>query len=110
MHPIARKLIIFVATLWAAVTVNFFIPRLMPGTPADAALAKLAGTGPGSPAEEEAIADTVGVRARRPWTCVLVSSTAVRAFVVDTLVGVWATWRRGRVTDAVATVGSTFTS
>ena len=28
-------------TLWAAVTLNFLLPRLMPGTPADAAIAKL---------------------------------------------------------------------
>ena len=146
MHPIVRKLIIFVATLWAAVTVNFFIPRLMPGTPADAALAKLAGNGPVSPAEKQAIEDTLGVpkgsvlsqyghylsdavhgrfgisytyfpepvtsliRTALPWTLVLVGSATVLAFVVGTLAGVLAAWRRGRVTDAVATVGSTFTS
>jgi peptide/nickel transport system permease protein len=61
MHPLLRKLIMFVVTLWAAVTVNFFIPRLMPGTPADAALAKLAGTGPVDPAQKQAIEDTLGV-------------------------------------------------
>jgi peptide/nickel transport system permease protein len=146
MHPIVRKLIIFVATLWAAVTVNFFIPRLMPGTPADAALAKLAGNGPVSPAQKQAIEDTLGVpkgslvsqyghylddavhgrfgisytyfpepvtsliRTALPWTLVLVGSATVLAFVVGTLAGVLAAWRRGRVTDAVATVGSTFTS
>jgi peptide/nickel transport system permease protein len=146
MHPIVRKLILFVATLWAAVTVNFFIPRLMPGTPADAALAKLAGNGPVSPAQEQAIEDTLGVpkgslisqyghylndavhgrfgisytyfpepvtsliRTALPWTLVLVGSATVLAFVVGTLAGVLAAWRRGRVTDAVATVGSTFTS
>jgi peptide/nickel transport system permease protein len=146
MHPIVRKLIIFVATLWAAVTVNFFIPRLMPGTPADAALAKLAGNGPVSPAEKQAIEDTLGVpkgsiisqyghylsdavhgrfgtsytyfpepvasliRTALPWTLVLVGSATVLAFVIGTLAGVLAAWRRGRVTDAVATVGSTFTS
>ena len=136
----------FVATLWAAVTVNFFIPRLMPGTPADAALAKLAGTGPVSPAQKQAIEDTLGVphtglvsqywhylddaahgrfgisytyfpepvtsliRTALPWTLVLVGSATVLAFVVGTLAGVLAAWRRGRVIDAVSTVGSTFTS
>jgi peptide/nickel transport system permease protein len=146
MHPAARKLIMFVATLWAAVTVNFFIPRLMPGTPADAALAKLAGTGPVSPAQKQAIEDTLGVphtglasqywhylddaahgrfgisytyfpepvtsliRTALPWTLVLVGSATVLAFVVGTLAGVLAAWRRGRVIDAVSTVGSTFTS
>jgi peptide/nickel transport system permease protein len=56
-----RRLIIFVATLWAAITVNFFIPRLMPGTPADAALAKLSGNGAINPAQRKAIEDTLGV-------------------------------------------------
>jgi len=31
-----------VITLWAAITLNFALPRLMPGSPVDAALAKLA--------------------------------------------------------------------
>jgi peptide/nickel transport system permease protein len=61
VNPIVRKLILFVATLWAAVTVNFFIPRLMPGTPGDAALAKLAGNGPINPAQRQAIEATLGV-------------------------------------------------
>ncbi|HEX5118634.1 MAG TPA: ABC transporter permease [Pseudonocardiaceae bacterium] len=141
-----RKLITFVATLWAALTVNFFIPRLMPGTPADAAIAKLAGVGPVSPAARQAIQDTLGVptgslaaqywhylddvvhlrfglsytyfpqsvgsliAGALPWTLVLVGSATVLAFVVGTLAGVAAAWRRGRVTDTLATVGSTFTS
>jgi peptide/nickel transport system permease protein len=146
MHPLVRKLILFVVTLWAAVTVNFFLPRLMPGTPADAALAKLAGNGPVSPAAKQAIEDTLGVprgnlwaqywhylddaahgrfgvsytyfpesvvsliRGALPWTLVLVGSATILAFVVGTLLGVLAAWRRGRVLDAAATVGSTFTS
>ena len=61
MNPIIRKLVLFAATLWAAVTVNFFIPRLMPGTPGDAALAKLAGNGPINPAQRQAIEATLGV-------------------------------------------------
>jgi peptide/nickel transport system permease protein len=36
-----RKLGLFLLTLWAAVTLNFILPRLMPGSPTDAALAKL---------------------------------------------------------------------
>jgi peptide/nickel transport system permease protein len=146
VNPIIRKLILFVATLWAAVTVNFFIPRLMPGTPGDAALAKLAGNGPISPAQRQAIEATLGVphgslvsqywsyldnsahgrfgisytyfpqsvssliRTALPWTLVLVGTVTVIAFVVGTLLGVLAAWRRGRATDTVATVGGTFTS
>jgi peptide/nickel transport system permease protein len=146
VNPIVRKLILFVATLWAAVTVNFFIPRLMPGTPGDAALAKLAGNGPINPAQRQAIEATLGVphgslvsqywsyldnsahgrfgisytyfpqsvssliRTALPWTLVLVGTVTVIAFVVGTLLGVLAAWRRGRATDTVATVGGTFTS
>jgi peptide/nickel transport system permease protein len=146
VNPIVRKLILFVATLWAAVTVNFFIPRLMPGTPGDAALAKLAGNGPINPAQRQAIEATLGVPHGSlvsqywtylgnsahgrfgisytyfpqtvssliihalPWTLVLVGTVTVIAFVVGTLLGVLAAWRRGRAVDTVATVGGTFTS
>jgi peptide/nickel transport system permease protein len=38
-----RRLGFFVATLWAAVTLNFLIPRLQPGDPAEAMASRLAG-------------------------------------------------------------------
>jgi peptide/nickel transport system permease protein len=38
-----RRLGFFVVTLWAAVTLNFFLPRLMPGNPALAMMAKFHG-------------------------------------------------------------------
>jgi len=49
------KIGLFVLTLWAAITVNFFLPRLMPGSPADAAIAKLSMQGPVTPAMRNAI-------------------------------------------------------
>jgi peptide/nickel transport system permease protein len=36
MHFVARRLGFFVLTLWAALTLNFFIPRFMPGSPVQA--------------------------------------------------------------------------
>ena len=36
MRYLLRRLGFFVLTLWAALTLNFFIPRLMPGSPVDA--------------------------------------------------------------------------
>lgn len=45
MH-IARKLGFYLVALWAAVTLNFFIPRALPGSPVDAVLSKLALRGP----------------------------------------------------------------
>jgi peptide/nickel transport system permease protein len=38
-----RRLGFFVLTLWAALTINFLIPRLMPGSPATAILARFHG-------------------------------------------------------------------
>ena len=56
-----RKLGLFVLTLWAAITLNFALPRLMPGSPADAALAKLSQNGPVSDATKAAIEAQLGV-------------------------------------------------
>ena len=43
MRFILRRLGFFVVTLWAAITLNFFIPRLMPGSPAVAMMARYHG-------------------------------------------------------------------
>ena len=43
MRFVVRRLGFFVVTLWAAVTVNFLIPRLMPGNPAVAMMARYRG-------------------------------------------------------------------
>jgi len=42
---VLRKVVLFVLTLWGAVTLNFVLPRLMPGSPVDAALEKIAASG-----------------------------------------------------------------
>jgi peptide/nickel transport system permease protein len=43
MRFLLHRLGFFVLTLWAAITVNFFIPRLMPGDPASALMARFHG-------------------------------------------------------------------
>ena len=43
MRYILRRLGFFIVTLWAALTVNFFLPRLMPGNPALAMMARFHG-------------------------------------------------------------------
>ena len=43
MRFVLRRLGFFVVTLWAAITLNFFIPRLMPGNPAEAMMARYHG-------------------------------------------------------------------
>lgn len=56
-----NKVGLLALTLWAAITLNFLLPRLMPGSPADAALAKLAQNGPVSPATKAAVEAQLGV-------------------------------------------------
>jgi peptide/nickel transport system permease protein len=43
MRYLLRRLGFFVATLWVAMTINFFLPRLMPGNPAEAMMARFHG-------------------------------------------------------------------
>lgn len=144
MRYALRKSGLFAVTLWAAVTLNFLLPRLMPGSPVDAALGKLASAGvPITNAERRAIeiqlgmphsslllqygeylrnivllrfgtsysfpsqtvAQTIGQAL--PWTLVLVGTTTIFAFVIGTLLGVYAGWRRGRATDSSITIGAT---
>ena len=46
MRYITRRLGLFLVTLWAALTVNFIIPRVMPGNEATAVLATYHGVNP----------------------------------------------------------------
>jgi peptide/nickel transport system permease protein len=46
MRYLARRGGLFLVTLWAALTVNFIIPRVMPGNEADAVLATFKGINP----------------------------------------------------------------
>jgi peptide/nickel transport system permease protein len=54
-----RRLGFFALTLWAALTLNFFLPRLMPGNPALAMMAKF--RGPVSPQAYKALAVAFGL-------------------------------------------------
>jgi peptide/nickel transport system permease protein len=144
MPYIVRKIGLFVLTLWAAVTLNFVLPRLMPGSPLDAALGKLAASGQAvTDAQKKAIEAQLGsphgsvfsqyfqylgnilhfqfgrsftdptrtvagsIAKALPWTLALVGVTTVFAFIIGTLLGVYAGWRRGRKADTAVTVGAT---
>lgn len=43
MRFVVRRAVFYVITAWAAVTINFVIPRLMPGDPVKAVMAKMQG-------------------------------------------------------------------
>jgi peptide/nickel transport system permease protein len=145
MRYLLRKVVLFIITLWAAITLNFILPRLMPGSPVDAALGKLASAGvPITNAERNAIEIQLGVPHASlitqygeylrniatlrfgtsysfpsqtvaqtignalPWTLVLIGVTTIVAFIIGTLLGVYAGWHRGKAADSSITIGATF--
>jgi len=57
-----RRVGFFVLTLWAALTLNFFLPRLMPGNPAEAMMGKF--RGPVSPQALKALEVAFGVETK----------------------------------------------
>ena len=61
-----RKLGFYLVALWAAVTLNFFIPRLLPGSPVDAVLAKLALRGPVDAGTRRSIEVMLGADSEKP--------------------------------------------
>ncbi|PJJ72879.1 peptide/nickel transport system permease protein [Diaminobutyricimonas aerilata] len=140
-----RRFAFFLGTLWAAITLNFLIPRLQPGDPAEAILRRLGGQDTAiDPAQVEAVRLMLGISGENilvqygqyigavfrgefgvsytyfpytvsevigqalPWTVVLVGVTTIISFIVGTLLGTWAAYRRGTRVDSVFTLGSTF--
>jgi len=66
LRYILRKLGFYLAALWAAVTVNFIIPRLMPGDPVDLLIAKLGQHGPVTPETRQSIEALLGTDSNQP--------------------------------------------
>ena len=61
MRYFLRRAGFFLATLWAAVTLNFLIPRLQPGDPAEAIVSRLpAESRPVDPAQVQAVRKMLG--------------------------------------------------
>lgn len=141
-----RRMGFFLLTLWAAVTLNFIIPRLQPGDPAEAIVRRLSSNNRQvDPNQLKAVRLMLGVDTDQslleqyvaylqslargdlgvsnsyfpytvahmigetlPWTLVLIGVTQVLGFVLGTLLGAWAAWRRNSGVDSVITLGSTF--
>jgi len=141
----ARRIGFYVVALWAALTINFLIPHLMPGNPvqllisrfhgqlAEAAVRGLEKTF-GLHTNQSLVAQYWGyleqlahgnlglsityfpasvsseLRASLPWTIGMVGTATVVSFLLGTLAGIFAGWRRGsRTVDAIVPV-STFLS
>ena len=137
MPYLLRRLGFFLLTLWAALTLNFIIPRFMPGSPlqalrdrthnklSPAALEQML-TSYGFKPDENVVVQyldylknmvtgqwgisigaTLGepvtriVRQALPWTLGLVGVTTVLAFLLGSLIGTVAGWRRGGRLDSL---------
>ena len=68
MKYFARKFGFFLATLWAVVTLNFLIPRLQPGDPAETMVKRLAGKDAAlDPAQVQAMRAMLGTPDGSMW-------------------------------------------
>ena len=129
MRFIVRRLGFYAVAAWVAVTVNFFIPRAMPGNAVDTMMAKYPNL---LPAAQKALEVEFGVGHQGsllhqywvylgdlfhgnlglsvnlypatvtsilaqtiPWTLALVGTATLISFVLGTLLGILAAWRRG---------------
>jgi peptide/nickel transport system permease protein len=137
MRYVARRLGFFALTLWAALTLNFFLPRFMPGNPLQALRARTHGkvspealqqmlTSYGFKPHQNVVSQyfaylgnmftghwgvsigaTLGQPVRQiiaqslPWTLGLVGVATVLAFLLGSLIGVLAGWKRGGALDSV---------
>src|SRR5215475_6370541 len=61
MVYLARRFGFYIVTAWAAITINFFIPRLMPGSPIELLLSRLSQAGPVTPTMRNALAIAFGL-------------------------------------------------
>jgi peptide/nickel transport system permease protein len=136
MRLLIRRLEFFVITLWAALTINFFLPRLMPGDPVEAMMAHFKGRI--NPQIRHALSEAFGINNQAPlpvqyrtyirdtatgqfgtsftffpdpvihvvlvalpWTLGLVGMATIISFVLGTLIGMLAAWRRGGALDSL---------
>jgi peptide/nickel transport system permease protein len=142
MRTILRRLGFYVLAALAALTLNFFLLRMLPGDPLGAQLAK--STGQITPAELQGLEKLYGVGTHRsllsqytaylgqllhgnlgtstaksvpvttlistdlPWTLGLIGCATAVAFVVGTLIGVLAGWRRSGLLDALLPASTFF--
>ncbi|MHB2029148.1 MAG: ABC transporter permease family protein, partial [Acidimicrobiales bacterium] len=136
MRFVVRRFGFLLVALWAALTLNFFIPRLMPGNPAESMMARFHGHV--NPSALHALEVAFGVNTHQslisayfeyvvntlqgnlgisisyfpipvstmimralPWSLGLVGISTVLGFIVGTVLGAVAAWRRGGALDSV---------
>ncbi len=145
MRFLLRRALFYLVTAWAAITINFLLPRMLPGDPVQAMIARFQGrlstdaiaslyilfgldtessmfsqyiTYWGNLFEgdlglsftyfptpvSEVIAQSI------PWTLALMGVTTIISFVLGTMIGVYAGWKRGSWIDALLPITTFFSA
>src|SRR5262245_58204627 len=66
MKRFFRRVAFYLVAIWASITLDFLIPRLAPGDPAEALLVRLERSGPVSPSALKAFRAAFGVDTQDP--------------------------------------------
>ncbi len=139
MRFLYRRIAFYLIALWASLTLNFFLPRLMPGSPIDYFAAQHHDELANNPHLLDSLRTVLGgstepillqylhylgnvahfdfgvsfsqypipvstiLAATIPWTLFLAGVSTVAAFLLGTVLGVAAAWRRGGVLDTILT-------
>jgi peptide/nickel transport system permease protein len=146
MRYLARKLGFYLVALWGAITLNFFLPRFIPGNPVEVLLTRMAQAGSPPPGEYQTLQALLGLGGGNifsqywhylsqlaqlnfglsitdfpvpvtsilaqslPWTIILVGTATVLAFIIGTVLGAAAGWRRTRLLDSLVPVTTFLTA
>ncbi|HWO59641.1 MAG TPA: ABC transporter permease [Umezawaea sp.] len=145
MRFLLRRALFYLITAWAAITINFMLPRFLPGDPVQAMIARFQGR-----LSTDAIASLYvlfGLDTKTsmfsqyitywgnlfkgdlglsftyfptpvseviaqsiPWTLALMGVTTVISFVLGTMIGVYAGWKRGSWIDALLPITTFFSA
>ncbi|MFJ4223481.1 ABC transporter permease [Microbacterium sp. NPDC089695] len=145
MKYILRRILFYAITAWAAITINFVLPRLIPGDPVQSLLNRFKGQISDEAAQSlyvlfglddsqtlwdqyieywgqlfrgdlglsftffpTPVSDVIGQSL--PWTVVLVGVSTVIGFVLGTVAGIFAGWRRGGWAERLIPITSFFSS
>jgi peptide/nickel transport system permease protein len=145
MRFLLRRALFYLVTAWAAITINFLLPRMLPGDPVQAMIARFQGR-----LSTEATASlyvlfgldkqtstlsqyltywgnlfhgdlglsftyfptpvSEVIAQSLPWTLALMGVTTVISFVLGTMIGVYAGWKRGSWIDALLPITTFFSA
>jgi peptide/nickel transport system permease protein len=67
MRYFARKIGFYLLALWGAVTLNFLLPRFIPGNPVEVLLARMSESGNPPPGEYKVLSSVLGVGSGNPF-------------------------------------------